>query len=41
MFSNNKIPNQNNAWYVYYKITDALTNNDTQSKNQNYNLSNT
>ena len=41
MFSNNKIPNQNNAWYVYYKITDDLTNNDTQTKNQNYNLSNT
>ena len=40
MFSNNKIPNQNNAWYVYYKITDSLTNNDTQTKNQNYNLSN-
>ena len=40
MFSNNKIPNQNNAWYVYYKITDDLTNNDTQTKNQNYNLSN-
>ena len=40
MFSNNKIPNQNNAWYVYYKITDTLTNNDTQTKNQNYNLSN-
>ena len=40
MFSNNKIPNQNNAWYVYYKITDDLTNNDTQTKNQNYNSSN-
>lgn len=40
MFSKNKIPNQTNAWYVYYKITDDLTNNDTQTKNQNYNLSN-
>ena len=40
MFSPNKIPNQNNTWYVYYKITDDLTNNDTQTKNQNYNLSN-
>lgn len=40
MFSPNKIPNQNNTWYVYYKITDDLKNNDTQTKNQNYNLSN-
>ena len=38
MFSTNKVPSQTNAWYVYYKITDDLTNNDTQTKNQNYNV---
>lgn len=38
MFSNNKIPNQTNTWYVYYKVTDDLINDDTQTKNQNYNI---
>lgn len=37
MFSSNRIPNQQNTFYVYYKKDDTISINDTQTKNQNYN----